>query len=526
MRNLAATMFLVFVGTIAAFAAPPNTTQPNLQGMLLSQCIQNAIIVGGGTGSGPVCYGVVTGTDGNLNIASTTNVELTPSSLSAARTWTLPSASSYGKGNALFVADPAGAINGTDTITLSHAGSDTINGNTTFVVNTQYAVTELISDGVSKWVVPVASGTGTVTQVNTAGGLTGGPITSSGTILTPGGLINKFHNGPFDVWQRGISALSTSTSITSASAYTADGWQVQPSGATVTCAQATGNTGNNTPLYALSCTGQSSNTDTIIFQRLESSIAAPLASQIVTVQFQYKQNTGSSITPKLVTCYPSTADTWDSGTNKANCANNSNATTDLSSTSLSSCATATWCIESYTLTVSGSATKGYEVDFDCNTALSAAQACEITAADIRVTPGVSTGVNTSPPPPELRPVIAELASCQRYYETGFGNGVTPANSTSAYMEVTGLWPSANTVISPWITFAVQKRATPSLTFYSPNLGSPTNGDWSYLSGATWTPGTTISVQANVTGFGVQVVGTMTAGTAYPLTGQWAASDEL
>ena len=41
--------------------------------------------------------------------------------------------------------------------------------------------------------------------------------------------------------------------------------------------------------------------------------------------------------------------------------------------------------------------------------------CRFAAADIRVTPGVSTGVNTNPPPPELRPVAAELVFCQRYY---------------------------------------------------------------------------------------------------------------
>lgn len=172
--------FLALVGVDPALATP-NTTQPNLQGMALSECIQNAQIVGGGTGSGPVCYSVVTGTDGNLNIASTTNAELTPSSFTAARTWTLPSASSFGKGNVLFIGDTAGAINGTDTLTLSRAGSDTINGASTFVISTQYAVTELVSDGSSKWAIQVANGSGTVTSVTCGTGLSGGTITTSGT---------------------------------------------------------------------------------------------------------------------------------------------------------------------------------------------------------------------------------------------------------------------------------------------------------------------------------------------------------
>ena len=69
----------------------------------------------------------------------------------------------------------------------------------------------------------------------------GTKVTSSGTTITlgePGGLINKFRNGTFDVWQRGTSALTASTG----GAYTADGWIVKQTGAAFTCAQASGPT--------------------------------------------------------------------------------------------------------------------------------------------------------------------------------------------------------------------------------------------------------------------------------------------
>ena len=50
-----------------------------------------------------------------------------------------------------------------------------------------------------------------------------------------GGLVNKFRNGTMDIWQRGTSSLTATTS----GAYTADGWIVLPTGASVTCSQVT-----------------------------------------------------------------------------------------------------------------------------------------------------------------------------------------------------------------------------------------------------------------------------------------------
>ena len=52
----------------------------------------------------------------------------------------------------------------------------------------------------------------------------------------PGGHLNKFRNATMDLWQRGTSSITVSTS----GAYTADGWIVLPTGASVTAAQASG----------------------------------------------------------------------------------------------------------------------------------------------------------------------------------------------------------------------------------------------------------------------------------------------
>lgn len=229
------------------------------------------------------------------------------------------------------------------------------------------------------------------------------------------GFVDKFRNAEFDVWQRGTSALSASTTITAAPSYTADGWIAYAVGAAATCLRASAPS-SIPELYVLECQGAASNTDIIFGQRIESYLAAPLAGQTVTVQFRYYQNSGSSQTPKVSTCYATTADTWDGGTNKFNCANNSDAATDLAATSLTACATATWCVEAYTFTVGANAINGYEVDFDCNAAFASSSVeCEIGAADIRTTPGLSTGITSNPPAPELRNVQAEIDLSRRYY---------------------------------------------------------------------------------------------------------------
>lgn len=303
-----------------------------------------------------------------------------------------------------------------------------------------------------------------------ANGLSSAASGSSVTLYNNGaygGGINKFRNGAMDTWQRGTSALATSSGGT----YTADGWIVIQTTAQGTCAQATGTNG---ALYALQCVGATSNTANKIKQRIESYVAAPLASQTVTVQFQYKQDTGGAITPKVSTCFASAQDNF--GT----------CTADVSATSLTSCATATWCTEAYTFTPSASASNGYEITFDCNTALTSSQHCSITAADVRVTPGVTAGVSTSPSPPELRPIMIELSANQRYFETIL---------TEANRGFTGQAISTSAMHS-WLTYKKTKRATPSFTT-SGSFGANTATD-------SCTSGTITFTQPDTGGTGVDI----------------------
>jgi len=71
-------------------------------------------------------------------------------STAAARTLTLPAASSVPVGIPIVFKDESGGA-ATNNITVARAGADTIDGATSKVINTNYGTFRLYSDGVSKW---------------------------------------------------------------------------------------------------------------------------------------------------------------------------------------------------------------------------------------------------------------------------------------------------------------------------------------------------------------------------------------
>lgn len=83
--------------------------------------------------------------------ALATDVEVLYTSITAARTVTLPAASALNAGQALVIGDASGSVTGVIPITIARAGSDTINGATSYVIGTPRGMVRLISDGSSKW---------------------------------------------------------------------------------------------------------------------------------------------------------------------------------------------------------------------------------------------------------------------------------------------------------------------------------------------------------------------------------------
>jgi hypothetical protein len=102
------------------------------------------------------------------------------------------------------------------------------------------------------------------------------------------------------------------------------------------------------------------------------------------------------------------------------------------------------------------------------------------AADIRVTPGVSIGINASPPPPELRPIFAELPFNKRYFQTSYNAGTAPGSSDTA-----DLVPIPNVYAAGYGTgmaLPIVMRSSPTVVFYD---GAGTSNKCSLYSGGSW-----------------------------------------
>ncbi|WP_157158780.1 hypothetical protein [Bradyrhizobium genomosp. III] len=96
--------------------------------------------------------------DSNYTILASDRTVGTSEALTSARTWTLPAANSVNAGQAITVADYFGGVTSTNTLTIQRAGSNTINGSTSVVINVAYGRYEFRSDGVSKWSAVASSG--------------------------------------------------------------------------------------------------------------------------------------------------------------------------------------------------------------------------------------------------------------------------------------------------------------------------------------------------------------------------------
>jgi len=117
-----------------------------------------------------VAQNVVTFSNADAVVATSTRKLVQIGTMSASRTVTLPAASGVPAGTELVVADLSGSVTTTNTIVVSRAGSDTVNGATSTTIGAAYGWRRFVSDGSSKWVfdggVHRTSDTGTVTSTN------------------------------------------------------------------------------------------------------------------------------------------------------------------------------------------------------------------------------------------------------------------------------------------------------------------------------------------------------------------------
>ncbi len=88
----------------------------------------------------------------DANYATQTTDQLVAfTAITAARTVTLPAAASVNPGQPLVIVDESGACSATNTITVTRAGADTINGAASAVIASAFGYLELVSNGANKW---------------------------------------------------------------------------------------------------------------------------------------------------------------------------------------------------------------------------------------------------------------------------------------------------------------------------------------------------------------------------------------
>jgi hypothetical protein len=234
------------------------------------------------------------------------------------------------------------------------------------------------------------------------------------------GSVNKFRNPKFDVAQRGTSGTAGEGVI-----YAPDGWYLGGVGEVeITWTVENGTDFNGTMSAYLKYTGASPNTGTLLYQRIESMDAALLAGQTVTVQFYLQNNSGASVTPTVATLYAFGVDNWTEGN------------ADLSTTNMQTIPNGSSGVCAYTFNVSAYAYEGYEFQFNFGAVPSGSDTISVSGFDVRVTPGVATGLNSSPPTPEFLPIAIELPRNYRYLG-GFGEttgivGLAYATSSTAF----------------------------------------------------------------------------------------------
>lgn len=121
--------------------------------------------------------------DSAYTILATDRTVGTNAAFTASRTWTLPAANAVNPGQEIIVADFQGTVTGTNTLVISRAGTDTINGVTSVTISAANGAYLFKSDGSSKWTAQAlgAAAAGGVSSVTCGTGLSGGTITTSGT---------------------------------------------------------------------------------------------------------------------------------------------------------------------------------------------------------------------------------------------------------------------------------------------------------------------------------------------------------
>lgn len=372
--------------------------------------------------------------------------------------------------------------------------------------------------------------TGNVTG-NLTGNVTGGTV--SATSYNGGqlaGLRNKIINGAMEVAQRGTSfTVNTGTGAS----YTLDRYsRIASTAAVVTVTQASDGPASEPTLpYSLRCTVATADPTVTaaefwtLIQKIEGYSARDLIDKTFTLSFWVRSaKVGTHCVVFYNSDYPSSdysyiaeysissADTWEYKEIQLTGGLITSGTWDWTN---GSGLTVGWTL--YCGTTRQGVAGSWQAAWDLATS-SQVNVLD-TIGNIFAITGVQLELGIVATPFEHRPFGVELGMCQRYYEKSFPYATAPAQnvgSTLGAAYATG--QVLNQAFSTGVTFAVSKRAAPTITTYAPAAAS---ANWSTVAGVTPTAAT-----ANIGDSGFALAGNtaVTAGDSYSI--HWQASAEL
>lgn len=426
------------------------------------------------------------------------------SALTAARTFTLPSAALYPAGEELVVEDKSFSLTKQLPLTISRAGSDTFNdGSTSQVLDQKGAKLRLISDGVSVW---------SILSV----GIAASSVLFSGR--------NAIINGAMDVWQRGVSFPSIADGT-----YHADRWCYNKVGAAVhdisrstdvpTLAQS-GRVFNYSMLLDCQTADASiaAGDLTYIQQRIEGFNWAPLAQKIITLSFWVKatkigtycaaiKNSGSD--RSYVAEYTvNVTDTWEYKT----------------ITFAASPSAGTWDFTngigaSLIFTIAGGSTyqttaNAWQTGHFFSTS-NQVNGTDSTSNNFRIC-GVQLEAGSVATPFENKKFQQEISDCMRYFEKSYEYQTAPETATQIGQVVySNQNAQANYIV---VKYRVEKRTAPTVTISNPVAAGNSARNYSAGTNLSFTVG-----DNGASGFS----GLLTSTAALSTIGiQWYSSAEL